>query len=244
VQVQAAAEPAKTESTPEPKVSAPEVPAPRPTPALAPTPAPKPKPAHNFAPSTKNFQGNWSAILDSVAQISRPAWAAAFTSKVLDYSDGVLTLLFQSEKDVESFKNSGGAAEVLRQVIFDYSGVRVKYRARVADPAVSEPKGALAAAAATSAESAAPPPDPTPITQQQADAAMAENPEDVALTRPIPTDAIEPDMTSNSEEEDLLAQLESLSVPEQSTEAANSEPVNESLLRELLGAEPMDDVDD
>ena len=51
----------------------------------------------------------------------------------MDYSDEVLTLLFQSEKDVEVFKNSQGAAEVLRQVIFEAMGVKVKYRAKVAE---------------------------------------------------------------------------------------------------------------
>ena len=255
------AAPAPEAETPTPKSSAAEPPA-KPTPipeATAVTPSAEPAkpvvpavavapnepvPQARFSPSARNFQSNWSAILDSVAQISRPAWAAAFTSKVLDYSDGVLTLLFQSENDVESFKNSGGAAEVLRQVILDYSGVRVKYRARVADPSVSEPKVAPAAAAAAEASVATAPADPTPITQQQADAAMAEDPEDVALTRAIPTEAPEPEISSDAEEEDLLVQLESLSPGESSTDEAGSEPVNESLLRELLGAEPMDGVDD
>ena len=64
---------------------------------------------------------------------SRSAWAVAFTTKVLDFDGDVLTLLFQSQKDVDAFKNSGGAADVLRQVIRDVSGVTVKYRAKVAD---------------------------------------------------------------------------------------------------------------
>ena len=50
-------------------------------------------------------------------------------------------------KDVDAFKNSGGAADVLRQVIREVSGVTVKYRAKVADapskvapaPAVERP---------------------------------------------------------------------------------------------------------
>ena len=58
----------------------------------------------------------------------------AFTTKVIDYQDDVLTLLFQSQNDVDAFKGSQGAAEVLRQVINEQFGVVVKYRAKVAEP--------------------------------------------------------------------------------------------------------------
>ena len=94
------------------------------------------KPAVKSAPaevSAAFFKANWQIILDTLAKQSRSAWAVAFTSKVIDYKDEVLTLLFQSQKDVEAFRNAGGAAEVLRSVIRDMSGVNVKYRAKVAD---------------------------------------------------------------------------------------------------------------
>jgi len=83
--------------------------------------------------TTGFFKNNWQSILDSLAKQSRSAWAVAFTTKVLDFDGDVLTLLFQSQKDVDAFKNSGGAADVLRQVIREVSGVTVKYRAKVAD---------------------------------------------------------------------------------------------------------------
>lgn len=79
------------------------------------------------------FKANWQIILETLSKQSRSAWAVAFTSKVVDYNDEVLTLLFQSQKDVEAFRNAGGAAEVLRSVIRDMTGVSVKYRAKVAD---------------------------------------------------------------------------------------------------------------
>ena len=82
---------------------------------------------------TTFFKSSWQQILDTLAKQSRSAWAVAFTTKVLDFDGDVLTLLFQSQKDVDAFKNSGGAADVLRQVIRDVSGVTVKYRAKVAD---------------------------------------------------------------------------------------------------------------
>ncbi len=83
--------------------------------------------------SASFFKANWQIILDTLAKQSRSGWAVAFTSKVIDYNNEVLTLLFQSQKDVEAFRNSGGAAEVLRSVIREMTGVSVKYRAKVAD---------------------------------------------------------------------------------------------------------------
>jgi DNA polymerase-3 subunit gamma/tau len=102
--------------TPEPAVA-------KPAPASAPT----------GALSTAGFKSGWQGILDALAKQSRSAWAVAFTTKVLDYQDEVLTLLFQSQKDVDAFKGSQGASEVLRQVIFEQFGVKVKYKAKVAD---------------------------------------------------------------------------------------------------------------
>ncbi len=83
--------------------------------------------------SASYFKANWQIILDQLAKQSRSAWAVAFTSKVIDYDNEVLTLLFQSQKDVDAFKNAGGAAEVLRSVIRELTGVSVKYKAKVAD---------------------------------------------------------------------------------------------------------------
>lgn len=91
----------------------------------------KPVPAGNLSAAV--FKERWPEILEKLAKQSRSAWAVAFTTKVLDYQDEVLTLLFQSKKDVEAFKESSGSSEVLRQVISEVLGVKVKYRAKVAD---------------------------------------------------------------------------------------------------------------
>lgn len=98
-----------------------------------------PKPAATTV-TVATFKNGWQDILDSLAKQSRSAWAVAFTTKVLDYQDEVLTLLFQSQKDVDAFKNSQGAAEVLRQVILETFGVRVKYKAKVAEAPSVAPK--------------------------------------------------------------------------------------------------------
>jgi DNA polymerase-3 subunit gamma/tau len=96
-------------------------------------PAAAPSPAATGVLTTAGFKSGWQGILDALAKQSRSAWAVAFTTKVLDYQDEVLTLLFQSQKDVDAFKGSQGASEVLRQVIFEQFGVKVKYKAKVAD---------------------------------------------------------------------------------------------------------------
>ena len=103
---------------------------------------PKPAAKANFEASTASFKANWSGILEVLSKKSRSAWAVAFTTKVIDFEGDVLTLLFQSQKDVDAFKNSNGASEVLRSVIKDMFGVIVKYRAKVAEapePMVSAP---------------------------------------------------------------------------------------------------------
>lgn len=120
--VEKVAEPVKVKpvAAEAPKVSAPESEKPA-------------EPKKTASLTAASFKSGWQGILDSLAKQSRSAWAVAFTTKVLDYQDEVLTLLFQSQKDVDAFKGSQGAAEVLRQVIFEQFGVKVKYKAKVAD---------------------------------------------------------------------------------------------------------------
>ncbi len=100
---------------------------------------PAPTPAAAAVPSgpmtTATFKNGWQDILDALAKKSRSAWAVAFTTKVLDFEGDVLTLLFQSQRDVDAFKTSQGASEVLRTVIKEKLGVTVKYRAKVAEQA-------------------------------------------------------------------------------------------------------------
>lgn len=144
---QAPAQPAPSQQAPVQAAPAPKQ-APAPVQKVEPAPAvPKVEPAKTSEPvapkasqpvamgalTTAGFKSGWQGILDSLAKQSRSAWAVAFTTKVLDYQDEVLTLLFQSQKDVDAFKGSQGASEVLRQVIFEQFGVKVKYKAKVAD---------------------------------------------------------------------------------------------------------------
>ena len=97
--------------------------------------AKKSEPVAQGALNTASFKSGWQDILDALAKKSRSAWAVAFTTKVLDFEGDVLTLLFQSQRDVDAFKISQGASEVLRTVIKEKLGVVVKYRAKVAEQA-------------------------------------------------------------------------------------------------------------
>ena len=96
---------------------------------------PKPESVAQGPLNTASFKSGWQDILDALAKKSRSAWAVAFTTKVLDFEGDVLTLLFQSQRDVDAFKTSQGASEVLRTVIKEKLGVVVKYRAKVAEQA-------------------------------------------------------------------------------------------------------------
>ena len=127
---------AKPQDAPQPvqqtKASEPAAPVAKVDPAPVAT---KPAPAPAGPMNTAAFKNGWQDILDALAKKSRSAWAVAFTTKVLDFEGDVLTLLFQSQRDVDAFKTSQGASEVLRTVIKDKLGVTVKYRAKVAEQA-------------------------------------------------------------------------------------------------------------
>jgi DNA polymerase-3 subunit gamma/tau len=184
--------------------------------------------------SSANIKADWQDLLDSLAKVSRSAWAVAFTTKVLDYEDEVLTLLFQSQKDVDAFKNAAGASEVLRQLIFDTYGVRVKYKARVADAAITEPITKVSqpktATPAPAAEPAAEPP-----TEPATEPAPAE-PEAELVKQ---AEAAEPEVPepAQPEAEAPAAEAEVAETPEA------DEKYGEFVLREVLGATPIENKD-
>ena len=165
--------------------------------------------------SAQDFKNNWDEVLERLAKSSRSAWAVAFTTKVVDYKDGVLTLLFQSNNDVENFKKAGNASELLRQQIFELMGVRVKYKARIAEN-ISAP-----------AESKDSPKQETKA---------PEAPEPVA-------DENEPKVREESPESEALAPAEDTAQTDESSEKPvqeAEEKQGESVLRDVLGAKPVD----
>jgi DNA polymerase-3 subunit gamma/tau len=158
------------------------------------------------------FKDSWPNILTIVNKKSKAAWMVAFALNVVDFTGDVLTLKFLSQKDLDSFKNSDGASEVLRGAIMDVLGVQVKFKAQI---------DAKAEEVAAAAPAAAPAATPAPVN---------------AETTPIAV--VEPEVEE-------VAEPAAEAAPEQKSRnsgmADESARYGESLLREMLGAEPMQD---
>lgn len=179
------------------------------------------------------FRTHWDSILDGLAKTSRSAWAVAFTTKVIDFQDGVLTLLFQSARDVEAFKDAANAAEVLRQQIFDTLGVTVKYKARIAEAvkkqAAPEPE------IATPEDSQNTAPAKQPQQDSQSDSKTFDKlPDIVDKTVTKAPAASKPAAAKPAAAKPAAAK------PEDPKPVAGEEKYGESLLREVLGATPVD----
>ncbi len=162
------------------------------------------------AVATAQFRDSWPNILTKVNKASKAAWMVAFALTVVDFSDDVLTLLFQSQKDLDSFKNSNGASDTLRSAILDVLGVQVKFRAQIAEQAAAPTPAA----------------EPAPVVKEE------------PVVRKIdqlapPAEATEPESTEAPAEEPVKSRNSSL--------VDESARYGESLLREMLGAEPIID---
>ena len=91
--------------------------------------------------TTAQFKDSWNAILSLVEKESKTAWVIAYTLQVMDYTDEVLTLRFASQHDLETFKTSGAAPDILRRAIQTELGVTVKFKPSV--PEASSPASPL-----------------------------------------------------------------------------------------------------
>ena len=87
--------------------------------------------------SLAQIKDAWSAILGRIEKKSRNAWVIALTLQVMDYANEVLTLRFASQHDLETFKTSSGAPDVLRNAILDELGVRVMFKPYMAETATT-----------------------------------------------------------------------------------------------------------
>jgi DNA polymerase-3 subunit gamma/tau len=155
------------------------------------------------------FKDSWPNILSIVNKKSKAAWMVAFALTVVDFTDDVLTLKFLSQKDLDSFKNSGDASEILRGAIMDVLGIQVKYKAQI--DAKAEPAPVVEKVATTPIAVVAEP--------------VSEKPEEAVAEEaaPVTETVAEEPKSRNSKMIDEDARY------------------GESLLREMLGAEPMTD---
>ncbi len=102
---------------------------------------PEPARARPTGPVTAAMlRDTWPEVLSTLEDISRTSWLVASNARVHAYEGDVLTVTFQSQSDVQKFRQRGVAAsasEDLRTAIDRVLGVRVKFLARLdgTDPA-------------------------------------------------------------------------------------------------------------
>ena len=159
----------------------------------------------------------WPDVLAAVNKISKQAWMIAFTLTVVDFADDVLTLRFATQRDLDVFKTPQGGSDAVRKAIFDLLGVQVRFKAQVAEGA--EAPAAPAAKAAPVAE-----------------ASVVEAPAEPDLPEPPVESQPEPAQDSAPEPE-----AEPAPPAEPKFARDEDERYGESLLREMLGAKPMND---
>jgi DNA polymerase-3 subunit gamma/tau len=157
--------------------------------------------------STAAFKDAWQEILGVVNRANKAAWMLAFGLQVVDFepNDSVLTLQFTSARDLESFKTSSNAPDILRKSIDQVLGVTVKFKPLIAESAEVK-------------------------------------------TEALPVVAPAPAVEDVVEVEDVAeAPVEKIAEKKPASKSRNSKMVNEeerygeSLLREMLGAEPVED---
>jgi DNA polymerase-3 subunit gamma/tau len=179
--------------------------------------------------TTQSFKDAWAEILSVVNKESKAAWMVAFALQVIDFdsSTTVLTLKFPNERDLETFKTSGNSTDVLRRAINSVLGVTVKFKPQFGPPATA-PIAVVVEAPAVEPS--------TPV------ATTAATPETAASTD------VEDDAVALLEEEAEAVDSAPAPVVEKAkAKSRNSKLVDEesrygeSLLREMLGAEPVDD---
>jgi DNA polymerase-3 subunit gamma/tau len=168
--------------------------------------------------TTEAFRDSWQAILSRVEKASKSAWIVAYTLKVVEFAEGVLTLRFMSQSDLETFKTSGQAPDVLRKAITDELGVTVKFKPLVEAvapvvevPVVPEPVAT------------------TPVVEVPAPTAEAP-------TTPIEVQA-EPEV--EAEAEPVAEEKPAKAAKSRKADVPDAERYGESILREF-GAKPLD----
>ncbi len=175
--------------------------------------------------TTQSFKDSWAEILSVVNKESKAAWMVAFALQVIEFDadSTVLTLKFPNERDLETFKTSGNSTDVLRRAINSVLGVTVKFKPQFGPPATA------------------------PIAVV-AEAPAAESPNPVTSTESAASADVEDDAVALLEEESAAVESAPARVVEKpKAKSRNSKLVDEesrygeSLLREMLGAEPVDD---
>ena len=166
----------------------------------------------------------WSDVLSKVNKQSKSAWMVAFSLTVVDFADDILTLKFLSQNDLDAFKNASGASDILRKAIFEVLGVQVKFKAQIESAPATAPVAPVFAAA--------PKTSPTAVVHTESPDDYEPEPEEDE-----PVVQVEPPKPAVEDAPKAEA------APEKSRNGMVDESARygESLLREMLGAEPIVD---
>jgi DNA polymerase-3 subunit gamma/tau len=217
------------------RVSAPAV-STAPSPATTPA-AEAPRAAASIgAVTVSQVRDAWSDVLSKVNKQSKSAWMVAFSLTVVDFADEILTLKFLSQNDLDAFKNASGASDILRKAIVEVLGVQVKFKAQIETAAPAAPEAPVAPAAA------APKTSPIAIVHTESPDDYEPEPEDdepVVQVEP-PKRAAEP-AESAAPAAPAAPKAESAPAKSRNGMVDESARYGESLLREMLGAEPIID---
>ena len=180
------------------------------------------------------FQREWPEVLKDLAKISRPTWMMAQTIKIVSFENGILTLEFANAAESDTFKKAAGAPGNLRQAIQNVLGVNPQFKAQVA-AATLPPK-------VTSSLPSLPEPGPAipelpEVATNPAPKAASKASKPVAAAPEAQEVPLEPAAAPAAEPEAAEAPEESAGMGKVHTGASYGEP----LLREILGAKPVDD---
>lgn len=170
--------------------------------------------------STQSMIDAWPEILSQVKAESKSAWVVAFTLTVMDLTDGVLTLKFLSQKDLDSFRSDSRATDALRKAIFAVLGIQVKFRPHVEDAKVASVS--------------------EPVTAEIPIVTQAPNQESL----PVESQQKGSEAKGSKAEPSDSARSEKNTEPKTNPRNGNLNEdtrYGEALLREMLGAEPIQD---
>ena len=193
--------------------------------------------------TTEAFRDSWQAILSRVEKASKSAWIVAYTLKVVEFAEGVLTLRFMSQSDLETFKTSGQAPDVLRKAITDELGITVKFKPLVEAPAAAAPVAETPAAAVVAPVAEAPTtpievqaePEVQPTSDKESD---TESDSETPVSDTV-TDA-PADVSDAAPAEPVAEAKPAKAIKSRKADVPDSERYGESILREF-GAKPLDD---
>jgi DNA polymerase-3 subunit gamma/tau len=205
--------------------------------------------------TTEAFRDSWQAILSRVEKASKSAWIVAYTLKVVEFAEGVLTLRFMSQSDLETFKTSGQAPDVLRKAITDELGVTVKFKPLVeasaeATPAAEVPAPVADAPTTPIAVQAEPEVEPasdkasdkTSVSETSVSDDVTDTLKDVSDAAPV-SDGLTDAPADVSDEAPAVPVAEAKpakATKSRKADVPDAERYGESILREF-GAKPLDD---